>query len=139
MLFTMASVCHDWCPSNPWMHAGAAVQLVHGGLVPSYVREAMRRANEERPGTCHIELPEDVARETVRVRSKREQQACARADEHARSASSNRRAITRDDDPVLDQHFRMPHAAGGRVRVHSVWREQGAAAHRRGEGHQQDH
>jgi acetolactate synthase-1/2/3 large subunit len=40
-------------------------QLVHGGLVPSYVREAMRRANEERPGTCHIELPEDVAREKV--------------------------------------------------------------------------
>lgn len=40
-------------------------QLVHGGLVPSYVREAMRRANEERPGTCHIELPEDVAREIV--------------------------------------------------------------------------
>ncbi len=31
--------------------------------MPSYVREAMRRANEERPGPCHIELPEDVARE----------------------------------------------------------------------------
>ena len=44
-----------------------AMQLVHGGLVPSYVREAMRRANEERPGTCHIELPEDVAREKVRL------------------------------------------------------------------------
>ena len=47
------------------MDAAAGMQLVHGGLVPSYVREAMRRANEERPGTCHIELPEDVARETV--------------------------------------------------------------------------
>lgn len=35
--------------------------------MPSYVREAMRRANEERPGTCHIELPEDVAREIVRI------------------------------------------------------------------------
>ena len=45
--------------------AFAVLQLVHGGLVPSYVREAMRRANEERPGTCHIELPEDVARELV--------------------------------------------------------------------------
>ena len=47
------------------MDALAVLQLVHGGLVPSYVREAMRRANEERPGTCHIELPEDVARELV--------------------------------------------------------------------------
>ena len=41
-------------------------QLVHGGLIPAYVREAMRRAEEERPGPSHLELPEDVARETVR-------------------------------------------------------------------------
>jgi hypothetical protein len=56
------------------------LQLVHGGLVPSYVREAMRRANEERPGTCHIELPEDVARELVCLTGPPHQQACARAD-----------------------------------------------------------
>lgn len=40
-------------------------QIVNGGLIPSYVREAVRRAEEERPGPCHLELPEDVARETV--------------------------------------------------------------------------
>lgn len=42
-----------------------ARQLVHGGLVPAYVREAVRRAEEERPGPTHLELPEDVARQTV--------------------------------------------------------------------------
>lgn len=41
-------------------------QLVDGGLVPAYVREAVRRAEEERPGTSHIELPEDVARQQAR-------------------------------------------------------------------------
>ncbi len=39
------------------------LQIVHGGLVPSLLWEAMRRANEERPGSVHLELPEDVARE----------------------------------------------------------------------------
>lgn len=42
-------------------------QIVDGGLVPSLLREAMRRANEERPGSVHLELPEDVAREKVRT------------------------------------------------------------------------
>ena len=41
-------------------------QLVDGGLVPAYVREAVRRAEEERPGASHIELPEDVARQQAR-------------------------------------------------------------------------
>lgn len=40
-------------------------QLVDGGLVPAYVREAVRRAEEERPGASHIELPEDVAHQQV--------------------------------------------------------------------------
>ncbi len=43
-----------------------AAQIVHGGLVPPLMREAMRRANEERPGSVHLELPEDVAREQAR-------------------------------------------------------------------------
>ena len=46
-------------------HEGVS-QLVDGGLVPAYVREAVRRAEEERPGTSHIELPEDVARQQAR-------------------------------------------------------------------------
>ncbi|HYI02995.1 acetolactate synthase large subunit [Hyalangium sp.] len=39
--------------------------LVSAEHVPSAVREAFRRAEEERPGATHLELPEDVARELV--------------------------------------------------------------------------
>src|SRR5687768_10242605 len=38
-------------------------QIVSGDGVPARVREAFRRAEEERPGAAHLELPEDVARE----------------------------------------------------------------------------
>jgi acetolactate synthase-1/2/3 large subunit len=38
-------------------------QLVSGDRIPTAVREAFRRAEEERPGACHLELPEDIARE----------------------------------------------------------------------------
>ena len=34
--------------------------------MPAYVREAVREAEEERPGPAHLELPEDVAGEEVR-------------------------------------------------------------------------
>lgn len=40
-------------------------QIVDGSRIPSVVREAFRLAAEEKPGACHIELPEDVAREEV--------------------------------------------------------------------------
>lgn len=36
-------------------------QIVDGAVVPSMVREAFRLAEEERPGACHLELPEDIA------------------------------------------------------------------------------
>ena len=36
-------------------------QIVNGGLIPSLVRESVRRAEEERPGAVHLELPEDIA------------------------------------------------------------------------------
>ncbi|MCK8496628.1 acetolactate synthase large subunit [Myxococcus fulvus] len=39
--------------------------LVSAEHVPSAVREAFRRAEEERPGATHLELPEDVAREAT--------------------------------------------------------------------------
>ena len=38
-------------------------QIVSGDNIPSRVREAFRRAEEERPGAVHLELPEDIARE----------------------------------------------------------------------------
>lgn len=42
-------------------------QIVSGDNVPSRVREAFRLAEEERPGAVHLELPEDIARETTDV------------------------------------------------------------------------
>ena len=41
-------------------------QIVNGNNIPSLVREAVRLAEEERPGAVHLELPEDVAREDTR-------------------------------------------------------------------------
>ena len=40
-------------------------QIVNVNMIPSIVREAFRNAEEERPGAVHLELPEDVAAETV--------------------------------------------------------------------------
>jgi acetolactate synthase-1/2/3 large subunit len=40
-------------------------QLVSGANIPARIREAIRRAEEERPGAVHLELPEDIAREDV--------------------------------------------------------------------------
>jgi acetolactate synthase-1/2/3 large subunit len=42
-----------------------ARQIVHGPNIPSAVREAIRLAEEERPGAVHLELPEDIAEEQV--------------------------------------------------------------------------
>lgn len=38
-------------------------QLVSADSIPSRVREAMRRATEEKPGAVHLEIPEDIADE----------------------------------------------------------------------------
>ncbi|MGB0513339.1 MAG: acetolactate synthase large subunit [Wenzhouxiangellaceae bacterium] len=38
-------------------------QIVSAATVPARVREAFRRAEEERPGAVHLELPEDIARD----------------------------------------------------------------------------
>ncbi len=40
-------------------------QIVDVNLIPSMVRESFRRAQEERPGAVHLELPEDIAAEPV--------------------------------------------------------------------------
>ena len=40
-------------------------QLINGNTIPATVREAFRRAEEERPGAVHIELPEDIAEEST--------------------------------------------------------------------------
>lgn len=40
-------------------------QIVSAQTIPARVREAFRQAEEERPGAVHLELPEDIARDTV--------------------------------------------------------------------------
>src|SRR5699024_17529 len=40
-------------------------QIVSAQTIPARIREAFRQAEEERPGAVHLELPEDVARDTV--------------------------------------------------------------------------
>jgi acetolactate synthase-1/2/3 large subunit len=41
------------------------LQIISGVNIPYRVREAFRLAEEERPGACHLELPEDIAQEEV--------------------------------------------------------------------------
>ncbi len=40
-------------------------QITHGDRIAHITREAFRQAQSERPGAVHIELPEDIAAETV--------------------------------------------------------------------------
>ena len=40
-------------------------QIASAAVVPAWVREAVRVAQEDRPGATHLELPEDVADETT--------------------------------------------------------------------------
>jgi acetolactate synthase I/II/III large subunit len=42
-----------------------ARQIVSASTIPSIVRDAFRLAQQERPGPVHLELPEDIAAETV--------------------------------------------------------------------------
>ncbi|WP_198401657.1 acetolactate synthase large subunit [Ghiorsea bivora] len=42
-----------------------AVSILHPNNIPEIVRKAVRLARSEKPGACHIELPEDVAKMEV--------------------------------------------------------------------------
>ncbi|MEZ5462288.1 acetolactate synthase large subunit [Dokdonella sp.] len=42
-------------------------QIVSADNIPARVRESFRRAEEERPGATHLELPEDIARDETNV------------------------------------------------------------------------
>jgi acetolactate synthase-1/2/3 large subunit len=42
-----------------------AQQIVSSATIPTLVRDAFRVAQQERPGPVHLELPEDIAAETV--------------------------------------------------------------------------
>lgn len=62
-------------------------QIVGGNTIPALVREAFRRAEEERPGATHLELPEDIAAE--------------RSDESPLSKSEVRRPVVEDKSVKL--------------------------------------
>lgn len=42
-------------------------QIVSADNIPARVRESFRRAEEERPGATHLELPEDIAKDDTEV------------------------------------------------------------------------
>ncbi len=56
--FQIIDVVDMFGPITKYTH-----QIVGGNNIPSRVREAIRLAEEERPGAVHIELPEDIAAE----------------------------------------------------------------------------
>ncbi len=58
--FQIIDVVEMMQPLSKYTH-----QIVSGQNIPSKVREAIRLAEEERPGAVHLELPEDVAAEQV--------------------------------------------------------------------------
>jgi acetolactate synthase-1/2/3 large subunit len=58
--FQIIDVVEMMQPLSKYTH-----QIVSGQSIPSKVREAIRLAEEERPGAVHLELPEDVAAEEV--------------------------------------------------------------------------
>jgi acetolactate synthase-1/2/3 large subunit len=43
-------------PVTKWAHS-----IIHPDNIPEVVRKAFKLAEEEKPGACHIELPEDIA------------------------------------------------------------------------------
>jgi len=56
--FQIIDVVHMMSPITKYTR-----QVVGSGYIPSRVREAFRRAREERPGATHLEIPEDILRE----------------------------------------------------------------------------
>jgi acetolactate synthase-1/2/3 large subunit len=49
-------------PLTKWAHS-----IRHPDSIPEIVRKAVRLARTEKPGACHIELPEDIAKLTTNV------------------------------------------------------------------------
>ena len=67
-------------------------QIASGDAIPSRVREAIRLAEEERPGAVHLELPEDIARE--------ESDSAIVPSSHARRPTAEEKSIRRSVDMI---------------------------------------
>ncbi len=53
-------VVHMFEPITKW-----AYQIIRPDIIPEVVHKAIRIAEEEKPGACHLELPEDIAKMEV--------------------------------------------------------------------------
>ncbi|HET6603198.1 MAG TPA: acetolactate synthase large subunit [Xanthomonadaceae bacterium] len=73
-------------------------QIVSADTIPARVREAFRRAEEERPGATHLELPEDIADEDT--------DAVLIAKSHTRRPVADEKAITYAVDAIT--HAKRP-------------------------------
>ena len=62
-MFQIVDVVDMMRPLTKFTH-----QISSGQNIPARVREAMRNAEDERPGATHLELPEDIAAETTDAR-----------------------------------------------------------------------
>jgi acetolactate synthase-1/2/3 large subunit len=78
-----------------------ARQIVHGANIPSAVREAIRLAEEERPGAVHLELPEDIAEEQIEEPFLFEPKAARRPAADAKAIAEAVDMIERAQHPLL--------------------------------------
>jgi acetolactate synthase-1/2/3 large subunit len=78
-----------------------ARQIVHGANIPSAIREAIRLAEEERPGAVHLELPEDIAEERIEEPFLFEPKAARRPAADAKAIAEAVDMIERAQHPLL--------------------------------------
>lgn len=58
--FQLVDVVGAFRPMTKWNRS-----ILSASTIPRFLRHAFKVAEDERPGACHLELPEDVARESV--------------------------------------------------------------------------
>jgi len=87
-------------------------QIVSAPTIPARVREAFRRAEEERPGAVHLELPEDIARDSV-------EEAILLPTEYARRPAPDEAALVQAAEAITSarQPILMIGAAANRQRT----------------------
>src|SRR5206468_2388745 len=83
-----------------------------GSVIPEVIRKAFKIAQEEKPGACHVELPEDVAQEAAEGAPLRT--------ERARRPSPDRPSLARAADIVNDAARPLILAGNGVIRGHAA-------------------
>ena len=83
-----------------------------GSVIPEVIRKAFKIAQEEKPGACHVELPEDVAQEAAEGAPLRT--------ERARRPSPDRLSLARAADIVNGAARPLILAGNGVIRGHAA-------------------